>query len=507
MWLFTSKPPVVHENYLRAASEIPSLFYPVIVILTLVFTGPNERRCIARESLDFYRALLIGGVYEFTSPVDISSITTFTPALRQCIDSHAHLSMTVADAEIELPSFHFCPRLDLKHHIQILNVHQSDVTENQTIENVLPQILDSKWPSGLPPWKVVVIPLSKTRCFISFSFSHSLADGTSGLAFHNTFVNALIQQKDLNSQNQAKDTMIHTPKKLPLSPPFDTAQNLPISWSFLLAPLLITFLPSSLGFKSHIDPITSKTWTGSSMFYSPETFKTNARILSIDTVAVDRALKICRANGVKLTGLIHQFIVAALFESFPDRQQYDNLAAQTAIDMRQLADASKEEMGLYVSGEKQILYAPQKTDQEAGALWEAAKLTTEQLAAAVNRRQDHAVGLLRYLNNMHSWMKAKIGERRDTSYEVSNLLSFRPRPPSSVSENGIGCSVVGMVFAQPADATGAPLSFNIVSVANGPLVIAITWQAGALDVEPQISEADFVDKICENIKGSFDTLG
>jgi hypothetical protein len=417
----------------------------------------------------------------------------------------------VADAETESPSFHFCPRVDLSHHIQILHADGSDVTrekEGQIIERALPQILDSKWASGLPPWKVVVIPFSKTRCFISFSFSHSLADGTSGLAFHNTFINALLQQTVFDSQNQAKDTMIHTPKKLRLSPPFDTAQNLPISWSFLLAPLLATFLPSSLGFKSHIDPITSKTWTGSSMFYSPETFKTNARILSIDVVAVDRALKTCRANGVKLTGLIHQFIVAALFESFPDPQQYSNLAAQTAIDMRQLVNTSKEEMGLYISGEKQILQAPQKTDQGAEALWESAKLTTEKLAAAVSRRQDHAVGLLRYLNNMHSWTKAKIGERRDASYEVSNLLSFRPQPgASSISEDGPGCSIVGMVFAQPADATGAPLSFNIVSVANGPLVIAITWQAGALDVEPKIREADFVDKICENIKGSFDNLG
>ncbi|CRG89499.1 hypothetical protein PISL3812_06535 [Talaromyces islandicus] len=487
-WLFTSKPPVVHENYLRTAS-------------------PNERRCIARESLDFYRALLIGGIYVFGSPVDTSSIATFIPAVRQCIDRHAHLNITVIEAETESPSFHFCQRLDLSHHVQILNVDESDVTqerEDQIMERILPQILDSKWPSGLPPWKVVVIPFSKTRCFISFSFSHSLADGTSGLAFHNTFINAL-QQQEFGFQNQAKDTVIYTPKKPTLSPPFDTAQNLPISWSFLLAPLLSTFLPSSLGFRSHIDPITSKTWTGSPIFHSPETFKTNVRVLSIDAVAVDRALKACRANGVKLTGLIHQFIVAALFKSLPESENYDNLVAQTAIDIRQLVNTSKQEMGLYVSGEKQVLKAPQKTGPVAGELWEASKLTTQKLAAAANRRQDHVVGLLRYLNNMHSWMKAKIGERRDSSYEVSNLLSFRPQPPSSVS--GPGCSVVGMVFAQPADATGAPLSFNIVSVANGPLVITVTWQAGALDVEPKISEVEFVGKICEDINGSFDNLG
>lgn len=484
--------------------------YSIVTVLTPIFTGPNERRCIARESLDFYRALLVGGVYEFSAPVDTSSLATFTPAVRHCIDSHAHLCITVADAETESPSFHFCPRLDLNNHVQVLSVDESDVTkgrEDQLIEEVLPQILDSKWPSGLPPWKISVVPFSKTRCFISFSFSHSLADGTSGLAFHNTFFNALQQQSMLGSQNQTKDSMVHTPKKPTLSPQFDTAQNLPINWSFLMAPLLSTFLPSFLGLKSQIDPVTSKTWTGSSMFYSPETFKTNAHILSIEPVAVDRALKTCRANGVKLTGLIHQFIVAALFESFPDREKYDNLAAQTAIDMRQLVNVSKEEMGLYVSGKKQILQAPQRTNQEAETLWEASKLTTQNLAAAANRRQNHSVGLLRYLSDMHSWMKAKIGERRDTSYEVSNLLSFRPQPSSSVSKDGPGCSIVEMVFAQPADATGSPLSFNIVSVANGPLVITITWQAGALDVEPKISEAKFVEKICGSIKGSFANLG
>ena len=59
------------------------------------------------------------------------------------------------------------------------------------------------------------------RAFVAFAYSHGLSDGTSGLAFHNTFLAGL--QEDASTAN--------TPKKVigAMPAPFDTAETLPIN--------------------------------------------------------------------------------------------------------------------------------------------------------------------------------------------------------------------------------------------------------------------------------------
>jgi hypothetical protein len=465
-----------------------------------------ERLFIAFESLDFYRALVIGGVYEFSSPMNTSSILTYVPALRHCIDNHPHLSIITGGAETESPYYQVCPCLDLTQHIQIFDLGDAkgNISELQAIEWILPRILDAKWTVCIPAWKITIIPFSETRSFIAFSFSHALGDGISGIAFHRSFLNGL-QQEPLKEEEGAEMILVHIPKKISLNPPLDAAENLPVTWSYLLAPLLATVLPRVLGFRSHIDPITPKTWTGSAVSYSPETSETGVRTLSIDSATVDKALNVCRAHGAKLTGLIHQFIVIALSEHLPDRHKFDNFVARTPINLRHLVNLSNDHMGIYVSSLILILEAPHKGPKRTDFSWDLSKLITEKLAAAAKSSQNHPVGLLRYLNGIRAWTQSKIGQRRCASYEVSNLLTFKPQsaPDAAVPSR---CSVVEMMFAQPTEVAGPSLIFNIVSVVNGPLTIAVNWQVGSLDLEPKLNEAIFIGNVCESIRRSFAEL-
>ena len=39
---------------------------------------------------------------------------------------------------------------------------------------------------------------------------------------------------------------------------------------------------------------------------------------------------------------------------------------------------------------------------------------------------DQPIGLLRYLKDIRGWIASQLGARRDSSYEVSNLVTFTP---------------------------------------------------------------------------------
>jgi hypothetical protein len=109
--------------------------------------------------------------------------------------------------------------------------------------------------------------------------------------------------------------------------------------------------------------------------------------------------------------------------------------------------------------------------------------------------------LLRYAPSIRNWMLGKVGQSRDGSYEVSNLLAFDDTDDGASHKYKIS----KMVFVQPANVLSAPLVFNIISVKGGSLVCAVSWQAGALDV-PLEEEDLFVDGICSSLQADFEAL-
>jgi hypothetical protein len=391
----------------------------------------------------------------------------------------------------------FCPSLDLNHHIQILE--RNGGSEHKAIETILPDILATIWQPSIPPWKIVILPLSPSRCFIAFGYSHGLADGISGIAFHRTFLEAL-------QDPQIEQSTTIMPELQQIYPPFDTATNLPISWSFLLSPLFGHYLPAWLasffGLEATSSPVGPRTWVGAPMFHNPGKNKVAVRILSVDVGTVEKALAICRAHQAKLTGLLHYFIVDALSVAFAQSTDIDNVVALTAINMRGAVGISNDTMGNLASGDYRVYSLRNAGDlgSESGIDWALVKSTAEKLAMGAKRLHDQPIGLLRYVKQVKSWVSSKIGKGRDGSYELSNLGSFQP--PGTVGR----CSITEMVFSQPANVIGAPLDFNVVGVADGPLTIVVSWQIGALGLEFEKDELEFVAKLCTNIEGYFARL-
>ncbi|KAK1757848.1 hypothetical protein QBC47DRAFT_411937 [Echria macrotheca] len=463
------------------------------------YASPNEQRTISREDLGFYHGVVIGAIYEFDDAFDITCSQSFYPSVKQCVEEHPFMAVVVADRHTDKAYYQRVPTINLADHITVLD-RCGGTGDLEAIADLLRSQLDRPFNHEIPPWRVVVQPLGSSRsCFVAFVFSHTILDGPSGYAFHRTFLKAAGPA----SRQIVTPSAITTPST-PLPPPFDTPSRLAISWSFLLAPLLAVLLPrfvaNWLGLKAQASAVDQGTWTGGPCIFDRAVTRTKLVLGEIPPIPLEKALRISKENGSRLTGALHQLIVRALRKALADNLTVTNLISQTPINMRNAAGVAQNEMGEFASGVYAVhpLITPESCSGPlTEAEWTAARACSEQLAEASYRLQDQPIGLLRYVPSIRKWTAAKLGQARDSSYELSNVGVF--------DGMGDGVKVRKMVFAQPGMVVGSPLCINVASAKSGGLVYTITWATGALGV-PESEEEPFVKGICQSIRQDFQSF-
>ncbi|KAK3363209.1 alcohol acetyltransferase-domain-containing protein [Lasiosphaeria hispida] len=474
----------------------------------LRFASPNEQRTISREDLGFYHGVNIGAVYEFDGEFNVESPQSFFAPVQRCIEEHPFLAVVVADRHTNKAFYQHVPVINLEEHISVLeHAPAGDSGQWGLVEDVLRPNLDRPFSHTIPPWRVVVLPLPPTSqrshlCFIAFSYSHTILDGPSGVAFHRTFL-AATRSAARNPTPSPTPAIVEIAERA-LPPPFDTPQRLPISWSFLLGPLIGAFMPrflaNLLGLKPEASTVNQGTWTGTPAFFDHDTTRTRVALREIDAPLVGNALRASRAHGAKLTGTMHILMVRALSKAFADGDnRITNFASQTAINMRRAAGVAENEMGEFASG----VYFPLPrvsaavcegpiTEEE----WAAARACTEAFADSASRLRDQPIGLLRYLPSIRKWMAAKVGQQRESSYEISNVGAFEDKGEAK------GANILHMVFAQPGMVVGCPICINMVSTKGGSLLYTVTWPSGALGI--RVDESVFIDAICNSLRADFE---
>lgn len=442
---------------------------------------------------------MVGAIYSVQrGSCDLLSADTYLPALKHCVNSHPILSAAIRGHETENPTFVRPALLDLRQHIRLSPASDAE-NEERLLKRVILNSHDAPFlPLNLhPPWRIDVVALSsknpeQERCFVAFAYSHSNGDGKSGLIFHRTLLDGLNE-----GHGKPADNMIHPPQT-PLSQPVD--DPLRISWSYLLGPLLGTYLPAfitkALGMPTSITPVTSTTWTGVPMFDNPNPSRTYMEIIHIDSETLSNALLTCRKHNTKLTAFLHQAILEALCRQFPA----NDFVSQTPIDLRQCLPGTRDnDMGVFASSTYNLTKRFTTSEQEHDPMLAAAKMTAH-FAASATSLQDQPVGLLGYIRDMRSWTLNQLGKSRDTSYELSNIMSFDPSTGGSLVKPW---NVEKAIFSQPANVTGSPIAFNAVSTKHGGLVITATWQPGALGVD---EEQSLVKELCADFQACFHRL-
>ena len=462
-----------------------------------------ERRAISREDIGVYNAVIIGATYEFPEDSPLQTPSFFFPALKQCIEEHAFLGVTVKDAHIEKSYYQRVPSINLQNHISIDGSYTVGKDEWKVVESILPSNLDAPFPSGIPPWRIVVLPFSSTRCFIVFAYSHALGDGPSGMAFHRTFMNSWRAAPPVSSSELQ---FVKVPnRQLPVA--VDTPERLPISWGFLLAPLLNHLLPQFLqrllGLRPAGSAIDANTWTGSVITNEIDGVHTKLKLQVIEAPVLERALKASREQKARLTGVFHELVTRALSESFKE-SEFTNFVAQTPVNLRRCLKVPTYEFGNLGSA----CYTVHSRIHESAPLseiWEGARSTTQQLVGVSSSPQDQVIGLLRYVSNIRKWLLGKRGERRECSFEVSNIGVFSPDVDATTSTEGSQVKIVDMLFTQPGHVLGSPLAFSLTSAKGGSLVYTASWEVGGLGVKVG-DEDKFVDGLLSSIKADFEAL-
>ncbi|RSL94230.1 hypothetical protein CEP52_012764 [Fusarium oligoseptatum] len=294
-----------------------------------------------------------------------------------------------------------------------------------------------------------------------------IGDGPTGIAFHKSFL------AGCRGTPVVEPTAIVTPPATQLTEPFDTPERLPISWKFLLEPLIALFMPNFLvkllGMRLGASTVNEGTFTGGTMTYNPEKYYTKLRIREIKAPLI---------------------------------QKFTNLVAETAANMRRSVGVSNDVDGQFVSGG----YIPFPRSDATGPLtdkeWSSASASTRELAATAVRLHDQPVGLLRYAPSIRKWTLSKVGKSRDSSFGISNVGAF----DAGVAEKETA-RITKMVFAQPGSVASSPITFNVIAVKGGDLVYTVTWLPGSLGLGlSEEQEEKVVDEICASVDQGFKDL-
>ncbi|CAG7928398.1 unnamed protein product [Penicillium olsonii] len=452
-----------------------------------------------RHALGFYGALTMTGLYsvhDTAHAFDPANLDHFVPALKHCIATHPILSAAIQGHTTESPNFIRPAYLDLRHH---LHLHASLLKDDLSlITEVTKKTHDQPFlqVDQRPPWKVFIVPVADKlgsegaqKAYVIFAYSHSHGDGKSGLAFHRSFLEGLQAGCDLYDQDY-----ICRPSASPIPPPLEEACDLTISWSYLLLNLFGPLIPSfAANYFGHKQPAISNTWTGKAMCHEPSDFHTGSQALLVEKSLLDAAMRVCREHGVKFTGFFNQLVAHILDDALPRDARTENLLGQIVIDLRaQTAAYSEDQMAnsvsaLYVSSPRSHSMSSKGATalKHDSAFWNTARRTTIQLASSASTLADQPIGLLRYLSHFRPWFVNQLGKKRDSSYEISNVVVFDPQTSESSTISNTGrkdCNIERVLFSQPANVTGSALNFQLVTRKGGDMVITLNWQLGILDV-------------------------
>ena len=336
-------------------------------------------------------------------------------------------------------------------------------------------------PDELPLWRVVIAKHTNgeltsrtdgvdhqrdadTIFDVGFYFSHAIADGTSGAAFHLDFVDAL-NTLGVNgiAVDEPPEFIVSVPE-LPLLQPLDDTPW-PITVMFLLRTVFRTFVWSGQNPQGQ--------WLGPPVTFDPDhSPKTRLLPIFLSFVTIERISLLCHRERTSVTALLTFLIARQLAFAYPD---YSDFPALIAVSLRRFTGLKIREMGDHVSGvqvacsTKGLLrFVPSES-----VSWETLRNYKMVIHGSASSPTNQIVGLLKYAGDLFNFFK---NQRRENAFEISNI---------GLVDGGMDGTGVAkfrrFVFSQSANVTGSPYVFSIASVKNGDMCIALTWQEGILE--------------------------
>jgi hypothetical protein len=408
-------------------------------------------------------------------------------ATETAIAEHPALSAIVADDHTQEPYFVRLPQLDLDRIVSfqdrkpglLATEANGEPAPDLDLQALLATEHNKPFKTPDASWRLCVLLDTEDECqfTVVFVYHHAIGDGSSGKAFHQTFLRGL----GLTRNSEKTKSIILTPL-IPLLPNIELVSPMSLSFFYLAKKLfqakIYSRRPAGL-------------WTGSKVLTPSQT---RVRLVPFSRTLLRALRHLCHAQSTTITALLQTVIARAIFAHIP--ASFTQLACTGALSCRRWLPAviNDESMGVWVQGFEESY---SRDDLYAAAFpWDEARRSRKTIQSVLEMKgKDASVNLLQFVDNYQEELcLSKIGKEREGSFEVSNVgFVDSPADPEKPS-------IKGMVFSQSASVMGNAIEVSAITGGDGCLVLSVSWQEGV--VEPSL-----INEVIESAKQELYSLG
>ena len=443
--------------------------------------GLLEKLYTARHSLDLYYSISAINTYRSNKVYDGSQLEIIlTTALERVVRQHAALCCGIHGEATRNPCLVLVDNIDLREKLAFRSLHSgASIMQHLEIEH------NERWSAQetSPPWKVIVLQREKgDPCILDVAliYHHALGDGMSGAAFHTSLLKEMTEvclQQHLPTK--PVDNVTITPPLL-LTPPIEELVKFKNTWSFLLGQVLQEYGPRVIFGRSD-EPYTGLPCQDLESL----PFKTKLELVEIDAELVQSLLANCKLRKVSMTALLSATLALSLALAIPSALAF---SGQIPYTLRRATETDYEAIvnqtsAVEIEYEKDLLndirqgHTGEHADAAVQLLWSRAEQDSVRLREAIaDPLNNNVVGLLPYLADHHEFHRKKLENKREKTWEVSNIGAIKRR----ADEQG-AWTITRSIFTQGAAVVGPAMNLNIASVFDGPMTIMFSWQQGIIE--------------------------
>ncbi|KAF2126192.1 hypothetical protein P153DRAFT_323362 [Dothidotthia symphoricarpi CBS 119687] len=469
--------------------------------------GRLETYSTARHHLGFYKNVGLTATYSSLG-VSSSAIERLVfAALRCVVQEHPSLSVIALNEDKSYPNVYFArlPEVDLGKCVSFQE-RETAFPKDGEVDKELDALLtkqhsrDFKHGLGTRPFWRLIIATSRTppvEFTATWIWHHALADGSSAVLFHNSFLAALNSSAIKTDMNA--ELLVKSPTT-PLPPSFEDLHPMQTSWPFFLRAILGSIAPSIFNKR----PL--KRWTGNPI-HSDTTSLPECRFRTIvfSTQTTEKLALFSRRERTSVTATLQCLIASSLFATLP-ASECEKVRIECPVSMRSVLDTPDNQMTNAVAD---FDYLHQLTQPNVGAVlrgegqkgtlryfsWDEARTLKSAITRFVAKEGcDNPVALLKYVPDMHAFFTSKLGKPRSPTAEISNLGVYKKTGDVEAT-----WKIGRTTFSQCPNVTNCVFGVNVVTGGDGNAVLNFCWMQGA-------TEGNTMDMVIESLRAGVEEL-
>jgi Alcohol acetyltransferase len=299
---------------------------------------------------------------------------------------------------------------------------------------------------------------------------------------------------------QVDSPLVATTPMKPLYPPMEQIFSLSRSLSVRISRVLRSYFSCGRARRD------AKKWSGGP-YHCDTPIKTRIRHLSMPASSLKKLMERCHREDSTITPFLQTLVGKTLCETF---EAAGRLRCAVAISLRRFMppqlQIGDDAMGLWVSAfhveySRTQLLGRENEGGESKQFWDEVRKNSQRIRQEIKKRdRDLSTGMLRYIPDFRSMLVNKMGQKRDDSFAITNIGCFNGEPGKLSRDLGDDPSqlcISNLLFSQSCHVNGSALQFCIVSVKDGDMNIAISWQEGIVSVEDVERVAEALSKALE----------